>query len=1046
MADSIQALANEVARLNRSSTLWAQPQVQPQTSAAAVMTQPQPQMQDYMMQQYAYANPGSMSPGHMFADPRAANYALQQQHFMNPYQARFYGGQFGDNLPGAEFHTSSRLGLYREGYTGPRVGGFVEPSFIRDTMTLTGLRSYAGYESPYHAQVDATRRMYERGESAINVGTTIGAIGLGLKFATVPAALGIFGAEMAFQATAGNYFQRRRETGEVSEIMRDLVSGAAATGVFGRGVGLRTASEMVSSMRTTAAADPFHSIQDYKEILRTGAATGLFNYEDTGGEVTNKVKTTAKMLNMMMMLAEDPDIQSTIKRMADFQAMGIPVHQMERMASDIKGYAHLANASFEEVMSQGASAGAQQAQMMGGSAAFGMRIGAMTMGMANRSLQSGFFSPNEAARRGGKSGIAQSARTGIISHLDMITGIGAAMLMDEEGNYDPSKYGEFMNTNINDLINKSQTSFNKMHYAKYMLGYGDTKAAVQAQMPMVDIFKKLDDYRDDWMKTYDMTKDEYYLAMGGESGGKIWKYMDSPEFRLSKLGQEQQVIYEKGAKRLADERSANLIINRALTGWSKFTNWMGNWDWIHDSAEAQDRMTRWNAGIVYRNTDDPIRFGFDKTVRQHFTKQRSDLVGEIARQADELSMEVEDDDQGYLSRLWRTITLRDPAMMKNKGLQTIFQSKFPVFDPRTTIKGLTGHRRKPWLLEENREQVRDELLQSGAIIDQFNNAAIYETPKNMHPDSYEAQMDATRKETRDKIITPLGLADKERLDKILTRPGAYYGTGADQILNLSNLTSEERQLVLRGYRHKVVDDSGLSNLVKTIETARENAREDVVAPLYEERSRILETMGLDTEEVKAMMVLRAQGMSYKDIIENLKTPKSGGWFTKKGKALQTLIKRQTAEDINNMNVKDLERVEEITGLSFQKNGENNKELQKMFRNPSFYMLPMDDQTESIKNVKGMQNIITDAQAKGLIVDQYDRMVQGQTSDSDIGTNIASMSKNTVTMKDAIVSLAANFGKDSAFWEAKRVSDKETLSKVFITGTPSTGKANYVISQ
>ena len=216
MAESIQSLAEELARLNKNNTLWAQPQIQSQSGAAAAVTQNQPQMQDYMLQQYAYANPGGVAPAHMYADPRAANYALQQQHYLNPYQARFYGGQFNPNMPGAEYQTSSRLGIYRQGYQGPQAGGFAQPSLFGDVMTLSGYKSYAGYESPYHEQIAASRRMTERGESITNMGIMgLGlAAGMMLPGGIIPIA-GTIAGEEALRATAGQYFQRRKETGEI---------------------------------------------------------------------------------------------------------------------------------------------------------------------------------------------------------------------------------------------------------------------------------------------------------------------------------------------------------------------------------------------------------------------------------------------------------------------------------------------------------------------------------------------------------------------------------------------------------------------------------------------------------------------------------------------------------------------------------------------------------------------------------------------------------------------------------------------------------------
>lgn len=325
MAEDIQALADELAKLNKNSTLWAQPQVQ-QSGAAAAMTRTH--MQPYI-QDYAYATPGAMNPSFYQADPRQANYALQQQLYMNPYRAQAYGGNFNPMMPGAEYATSPRFGIYRPGQAGYQQAGFAQPGMVSDIATLTGFRSYAGYQNPYEEQIAASRRMTERAEM-LTVGG-LEAAGLAASF-MVPGAMGLAGGMVGLpmMAAAGSqYFARRQETGAIHEVMRDLVSGSAATGLGGRGIGMRQASEMMRDFRRTGAADPFRSVEDYQTILQTGAATGLFNFENTGQEVSQKVKQAANMVNMMMMLAEDPDIQSTIKRMADFQAMGVSVDQMD---------------------------------------------------------------------------------------------------------------------------------------------------------------------------------------------------------------------------------------------------------------------------------------------------------------------------------------------------------------------------------------------------------------------------------------------------------------------------------------------------------------------------------------------------------------------------------------------------------------------------------------------------------------------------------------------------------------------------------------------
>ena len=695
MAESIQSLAEELARLNKNNTLWAQPQIQSQSGAAAAVTQNQPQMQDYMLQQYAYANPGGVAPAHMYADPRAANYALQQQHYLNPYQARFYGGQFNPNMPGAEYQTSSRLGIYRQGYQGPQAGGFAQPSLFGDVMTLSGYKSYAGYESPYHVQIAASRRMTERGESITNMGIMgLGlAAGMMLPGGIIPIA-GTIAGEEALRATAGQYFQRRKETGEIYEVMQDLVSGSAATGLFGRGVAMRTAADMMRDMRSSAASDPLKSIEDYKSILKTGAATGLFNYEDSGGEVMGKVKQASKMVNMMMMLAEDPDIQSTVKRMADFQAMGVSINQMERMATDIKGFATLANASFEDVMTQGASLGAQQAQMMGGSAAFGMRVGGLAQGMANRVLQSGYLNPMQVARRGGKSGLMQSMTSLMTNQVHSMLGPRAAFLMDQEGNLDEDALQSMIAGNAGDTIGKSVSNFNRMNPYTYLMNYGDVVAEAQSKLSSMDTLRLMEADKRKWMQLTGITDENaYYYARGGDTGAASLKYMMSNQNKLDILRNERHLGIEKAAKTAAETRMKGLWHNRILTAGGQIVNELFDSDLYSDIAERQDRAAQGRAWGIYRRPRED--WGGSRRFQQFMRKEAERLRFSDARNMEGL-MQTRDEDIGFFEDMVSTDQMNPyiegmyRAADRGYGLRVrLYDSLLPgdqYFEPNQQVK------------------------------------------------------------------------------------------------------------------------------------------------------------------------------------------------------------------------------------------------------------------------------------------------------------------------------------------------------------------------
>lgn len=596
MAEDIQALAAELAKLNKNSTLWAQPQIQA-SGAASMMTQNQAQLQPYL-QDYAYANPGSMNPAMYHADPRQANYALQQQHFLNPYRAQAYGGAFNSNMPGAEFATSSRLGIYRPGQTGTTPSGYAQPGFMGDTATLTGFRSYAGYQNPYEEQIAASRRMTQRAETATAIG--IEGAGLAASFAfggPIGIAASIGGTE-AMRYTTGQYFARREETGQIHDVMKDLISGTSASGLTGTGASMRQSSKMMRELRMASAYNPNKSIEDYHDVLQTGAATGLFNFEDDTGEITGKVKKATKMVNMMMMLAGDPDIQSTIKRMSDFQAMGVSIGQMDRMASDMKSFSNLANASFEDVMSRGGAMGAQQMQMMGGSAAFGMRAGGMAQGMANRMLQSGVLTPEEAALRGGKSGIMQTMSGMMTNDIHSYLSSRAPGIMTSDGKLDKDAFNKMISGTGGDQISNALTRFRGMDRNEFLLNSEDVVAQAESMMTPVQMIQMQRQIMKETMGATGMSKEDYFASKG--KAGKSLRHMLSDNNLADQVVSESRVMQEKSSKRYAEELQANRWYNKAARQIGIWKDEVFDSEIFDDLAENSDRRASAASGGVYR--------------------------------------------------------------------------------------------------------------------------------------------------------------------------------------------------------------------------------------------------------------------------------------------------------------------------------------------------------------------------------------------------------------------------------------------------------------
>ena len=393
------------------------------------------------------------------------------------------------------------------------------------------------------------------------------------------------------------YFTRREETGQIHDVMKDLVSGSSASGLIGRGTTMRESSKMMRELRMAAAYDPTKSIEDYHQVLQTGAATGLFNFEDESGEITGKVKQASKMVNMMMMLAGDPDIQSTVKRMADFQAMGISIGQMDRMATDIKGFANLANSSFEEIMARGGAIGAQQMQQMGGSAAFGMRAGGMAQGMANRMLQSGVLTPEEAALRGGKSGIMQTTSGILTTDTHSYLSSRASAFMTADGKFDEEAFNKMVSGTGGNQLSNTLTRFGEMDRNKFLENAEDVTVQAQATLTPIKILQLQKRIMEDTMAATGMSKDDYIASKG--PAAKNYRHMLSDENMADQIISESRVLQEKRSKEYAEIELAQKPWNVAARNLKVMQERVFNLEIFDNIAEGEDRRAAAAAAGVY---------------------------------------------------------------------------------------------------------------------------------------------------------------------------------------------------------------------------------------------------------------------------------------------------------------------------------------------------------------------------------------------------------------------------------------------------------------
>ncbi len=612
MAGDIQKLAEELANLNKNSTLWAQPQMQPQ------------------LQSYANATPGALSPSMLGGSQVNMNYALQQQHLLNPFRAQAYGGNFNSMMPGAEYATSSRMGIYRESSIAVDPASRGQHSFWDDLATSYHFKSYAAYEDPFLSRLQTSQRMSERKE---NLAT--GAIGLGGAAASFMPWAHILGGGTALAGAAGvaagvasvgvglvaapvaagmveGYYDRRNETARIQNVMRDLVTGVGVSGAYGQGVSADKASNMMLSMRTKSAHDPHKSMDDYMNIFETGAASGLFNFEGTDTAIVDKVKKATKMIDTIMLLAGDSTIQSAVQRMSKFQAMGVDFNSMESTMTSIKASALLAGTTFEDIMNQGGSIGAQQAQLMGASSALGMHVGSAAYATANTMIQGGTITTAEAAARGGKKGMAQRTSSMQLNDIHSYLGTRIGAIMDSDGNIDQSAFDDLISGKTPDAINKSITNARKMGLRTFVAHNEDALVNAEAELtknPYNTIRLLRTIYQD--MSEYGHGGDmQEYFKSRGSAGKELAKSVSLDavhEIYLSNRRVEQSKKAQDKEKRI----SAGRFWNERATAFNVFADDMMSGFGYNARAREQEIEASIEAGAVYReNPSDPFA-GYD---------------------------------------------------------------------------------------------------------------------------------------------------------------------------------------------------------------------------------------------------------------------------------------------------------------------------------------------------------------------------------------------------------------------------------------------------
>lgn len=148
------------------------------------------------------------------------------------------------------------------------------------------------------------------------------------------------------------------------------------------------------------------SRSDMANMLQTAGRSGLMDFTQNTDQVREQLRKTAISVKKFMELTNDPDVNNIIRRMADMQRVGYSMNDMDMAARGMRRFARGAGTTIDGIMQMG-GAGAMTYQGVGLSGAAGMQYGMYSAMMARQSINSGVYSPAEAALMGGQSGIAQ---------------------------------------------------------------------------------------------------------------------------------------------------------------------------------------------------------------------------------------------------------------------------------------------------------------------------------------------------------------------------------------------------------------------------------------------------------------------------------------------------------------------------------------------------------------------------------------------------------------------------------------------------------------
>jgi hypothetical protein len=247
------------------------------------------------------------------------------------------------------------------------------------------------------------------GATAIGVGGALGGLAGALGGPLLLAQAGITLADkMAFE----NYNAIREGQNLFRRGFQGVTMGTSGGDVItGQGFSRRQASDMSTELTKFGNKDQVFTARDMNTITNMSAQMGLLD-NVRGDQVTQRMKSIANQLKLVMSVAETTDFKEAIQMMAKLQSAGVGANNLGSTLAGISSFASQAGVSTRRLMNTVGAQGQFLFQSNGLTPAVGIATAANAMAGFSSAFRNGLISNDLMARMGGVEGATQASMTG----------------------------------------------------------------------------------------------------------------------------------------------------------------------------------------------------------------------------------------------------------------------------------------------------------------------------------------------------------------------------------------------------------------------------------------------------------------------------------------------------------------------------------------------------------------------------------------------------------------------------------------------------------